>query len=671
MTVSVGNGRSEVWTADGINRNWPYPFKALTADHIRLKITTPAGVESEVASGFSVQGVGQDAGGQVVYPLEPAAALASGTKVQVLRRVPLSQLNRIGNQGGFHARTHEDTFDLLEMQIQQVDQDGVERQAATLKEVQEQLGAHVVVVPGTAEYATRTIAALSNIPNSVSFLRTAGYVLSGDGGGALYKRVAAPGTVKPWHLQSADGAWWQIASKLVNAHMLGAKGDGVADDTPAINAMLEFKSATGGGTGWLLEGDYRITESVGSTWPNAAGHMGLGRVFLRGMGAAKSRIIDDIADTFRPAVFFTPTWDNDGRMWARGTIGGFAIYRSKEAIGTAGVTTSALQLKRTPFLTVDDISIIGYDIGLDLEDVLSSSFHKVMIHANRCVYARKGSYSHPNALRFEGCFTTGLWRGFDLRYPGNVSIEGGTIEGCGYGGNVVKAGVYIEGGAVEAGVSVNIRGVYFENNVGDRGDVTFIMGSTYDPGILNIENCNFNRTSNRSHPTCIWLGKGSVAPMFCRVTGSSFRGFGAYTSSNLKPVLYVDTGSIPDDFRVQFDASNYIQFPVEVPQTTKAIAWDGTDAVHSRILFDWGGAVFEAKNLSMVRTSAGLYRLTFGVPMKNTRYKVNVNVGQGSNSDYTWAVAGRTVNYVDILLKEAGSLADANNVHVTVSGGLY
>jgi hypothetical protein len=242
MTVSVGNGRSEVWVADGSNRNWPYPFKVLTADHVRLKVTAPSGTVSEVATGFTVLNVGEDAGGAVIYPIAPAAALASGTKVQVLRRVPLTQPNRIGNQGGFHASTHEDTFDLLVMQTQQLDQDAITRQAETLQQVDERLDAHSIVISGAAEYATRTVAQAADIAGSVSFLRTAGYAAPGDGGGALYKKVAAPNSPKPWHIQTANGAWWEYVSgeRGVNVRALGASGDGATDDRAAIQAAVDL-----------------------------------------------------------------------------------------------------------------------------------------------------------------------------------------------------------------------------------------------------------------------------------------------------------------------------------------------------------------------------------------------------------------------------------------------
>ena len=127
MSVSVGTGRSSIWSADGTNRNWDFPFKALRAEHLRLEVTDPAGVVSEASDSFTVIGLGDDNGGSVVYPIAPAAALPAGYKVQVVRRVPFSQPNRIGNQGGFHASTHENTFDLLAMQVQQINEEGTAR----------------------------------------------------------------------------------------------------------------------------------------------------------------------------------------------------------------------------------------------------------------------------------------------------------------------------------------------------------------------------------------------------------------------------------------------------------------------------------------------------------------------------------------------------------------
>ena len=69
----------------------------------------------------------------------------------------------------------------------------------------------------------------------VTSLRTSGYTIPGDGGGALYKRVS----VAPVHsgkFQSNDGAWWELIPENVriDPKQLGAVANGVADDSTAL-----------------------------------------------------------------------------------------------------------------------------------------------------------------------------------------------------------------------------------------------------------------------------------------------------------------------------------------------------------------------------------------------------------------------------------------------------
>ncbi|MFQ5565067.1 MAG: hypothetical protein ACE5EU_01745 [Paracoccaceae bacterium] len=91
------------------------------------------------------------------------------------------------------------------------------------------------------DFRTRADVAAAVIDPGVTHLRTAGYSAAGDGGGALYKRA----TVEPTHnlkVQSADLAWWELVPEggEVNVLQAGAKGDGVADDAPAIQNCIEF-----------------------------------------------------------------------------------------------------------------------------------------------------------------------------------------------------------------------------------------------------------------------------------------------------------------------------------------------------------------------------------------------------------------------------------------------
>lgn len=116
---------------------------------------------------------------------------------------------------------------------------------------------------------------------------TAGYHEPGDGGAALYLRVAT----EPSHLgkvQSVDGAWWELArNQKIYPEMFGARGDydpttgSGSDDAPAINQALAFA-----GRAFLWRKAYKIGSTVlvgpqqeliyeGSGYLNSSGNNGV------------------------------------------------------------------------------------------------------------------------------------------------------------------------------------------------------------------------------------------------------------------------------------------------------------------------------------------------------------------------------------------------------------
>lgn len=91
-------------------------------------------------------------------------------------------------------------------------------------------------------YTTRSSAAATTIPAPIIYLRTSGYAAVADGGGGLYARVGS----EPSHagkFQSVGGAWWELRASPANARQFGAIGDGVANDTAALQAMLDYAAA--------------------------------------------------------------------------------------------------------------------------------------------------------------------------------------------------------------------------------------------------------------------------------------------------------------------------------------------------------------------------------------------------------------------------------------------
>lgn len=102
----------------------------------------------------------------------------------------------------------------------------------------------------------------ANIPAPVSVIHLSGYHAPGDGGEHRKVRIAAPSPIKPWHTQSADGAWWAVATgQTITPQVFGARGDengtGVGtEDTAAFDVAVAFTDEV-----HLPSGGYRVART--------------------------------------------------------------------------------------------------------------------------------------------------------------------------------------------------------------------------------------------------------------------------------------------------------------------------------------------------------------------------------------------------------------------------
>ncbi len=77
-----------------------------------------------------------------------------------------------------------------------------------------------------------------SVPAGVSLLQTTGYARTGLG--AARYAVSANTGAMPWRVQTADGRWFELAEPAADVAMFGAVGDGVVDDTAALNANIAY-----------------------------------------------------------------------------------------------------------------------------------------------------------------------------------------------------------------------------------------------------------------------------------------------------------------------------------------------------------------------------------------------------------------------------------------------
>lgn len=128
-------------------------------------------------------------------------------------------------------------------------------------------------VSASTTYNTSTEIATTAVSSNVTAFRTLGYGAAGDGGGALYQRVATQPS-NAGKLRSTDrylpngstdntnGGWWALSSQIVNAMMFGAKNDGSADALSALQNYRDYAFATGSKTMLMLPGTYAISNKL-------------------------------------------------------------------------------------------------------------------------------------------------------------------------------------------------------------------------------------------------------------------------------------------------------------------------------------------------------------------------------------------------------------------------
>src|SRR5690606_1929212 len=113
-------------------------------------------------------------------------------------------------------------------------------------------------LPEGADYDSRSALALANVVATDMEVRTRGYGRAGDGGAAVYRRVAH----EPYHpgkVQSLDGAWWEMIPQTLTPQMFGASPVEAADvNTIGFKAMAAVIEFWGGGRIVIDGGEFTV-----------------------------------------------------------------------------------------------------------------------------------------------------------------------------------------------------------------------------------------------------------------------------------------------------------------------------------------------------------------------------------------------------------------------------
>jgi hypothetical protein len=351
----------------------------------------------------------------------------------------------------------------------------------------------------------------------------------------------------------------------INVLDFGAVGDGVADDTAAIQAAVNFAQTNpDGGVVFLPTGRYKITSAINF---DRSSDTSRGRVSLQGANLNSSILVGTHAGPVLSIKNGTVTGNESVQLFQN-----FQILGPSRTAGSIGIETNVVA-----FITFRNVYIEAFDFGIFGENIDQAAFDRVF-----CRFNNKGIYlakdvtpvvptaSQPNNVTFFSCtVSNNIDYGLYCIGGSNVNFYGGNVENNGTVG-INGFGLKFEDCGLEGGIGANINGVYFESNNGSA-DV-WIIGDfpapTFNAITHNVIACSFHRVSDVRYTVNSILAKFgdpvSFGKQVLNVSGSTFKsGNGPYVPSALrKYIAFTDTQPTVDNF---YNVGNLFEDAVETP----------------------------------------------------------------------------------------------------------
>lgn len=362
--------------------------------------------------------------------------------------------------------------------------------------------------------------------------------------------AASTGSTLIGHHLSATGAVTRtVADKL--GETVSVRDFGVGDPTAFQKAIDYLSSTQFGGvleipTGLYLSDPMTITAQAGKT------------ILFKGDGKRASVIKP--TSTAGPLV----TFDGTGVVDVYGGFEDVGFYSDARNL-------TGLKFNRAARFMFNRVSVVGFDIGLDLLDTLVFLATDCSINSSNTNYRFRGIELGSNLVRITGgeC-RDGKVYGVDLDNASGCLFDGVDFEQNGTTGDANTGGVLIRG---NLGMSVGIgdvafRSCWFEENRG-HGALKVLAGNTN----LRVEDCQFFSSENGADITVgAILNSLILAPLApASATGTVSIAAGSSTVIGGQIQVLTDTSTNRVHINVDTNAG-----PVNRFITNGAVRWDGS-----------------------------------------------------------------------------------------------
>lgn len=338
------------YVADGVDTSYLYPFPIFASEDLKVYFDG-----AEQVSGFTIDGAGETAGGSVTFDTAPAEDVI----ITLARELPIERVTDYLEGGDFSAASINTELDYVIASLQQVNREN---------DLMLKYGDHEtpgnVTLPGRGARANKALG------------------FDGDGNPVA---VSLEGSMAaPDFTATGTGAMTRTSadkfSDLISIKDFGAVGDGLTDDTVAIQNALAAHN-----TVFLPEGVYLVSGTIRLTARQAI------------IGAGQSSVIRGNSNSFN---IIEVVEDHCA-------LHNFRIEQGDIGIKLFGLTRPVVQT------SVSDITIVQPNTGVQLDGFNNTNFpcywnnfDRVLVEqmaVNGFHLTRSGAGDTPNANKFHAC----------------------------------------------------------------------------------------------------------------------------------------------------------------------------------------------------------------------------------------------------------------------------